>query len=247
MLLAPARRILVEDALPLPASICQVVPAQLGDRLGDVAALMAAIMVLQSEAQRRSAGTYDPEILKGLREGMKLRESTIESLSSSIRITAQVFVEALQQGHKVLVFGNGGSAADAQHFVGELLGRYYQNRQPLPAISLSADTSVGTCISNDFGFNEIFARQIQALAEPGDIAVGISTSGRSANILRAFEAAKKAGAATIALTGAAGLHDEDVDFELSVPSKSTARIQEEHTAILHCWCEAIDRAFAVVT
>jgi glucokinase len=244
MLLAPARRVLAEEALPLPVSSCQIVPAQLGDRLGDIAALMAAIMALPTNAQQRRERTYDHEMLRGLWDGMKLRESTIEELSSSIQDTAQTIIEALQQGHKVLVFGNGGSAADAQHFAGELLGRYHRNRQPLPAISLSADTSVGTCISNDYGFDEIFARQVRALAEPGDVVIGISTSGRSENILRAFDVAREMGAASIALTGETGLQDEAVDFTLSVPSRSTARIQEEHTAIIHCWCEAIDRAFA---
>jgi glucokinase len=244
MLLAPARRVLAEEALPLPASICQVVPAQLGDRLGDVAALMAAIMALPSEAQRIREGIHDYEVLKGLGDGMEQREKTIAKLGSQIVETAQVLIESFQKGHKVLVFGNGGSAADAQHFAAELLGRYHLDRKPLPAISLSADSSVGTCISNDYGFTEIFARQIRAMAKPGDVVIGISTSGRSENVLSAFDVARDMGAVSIALTGGAGVQDEAVDYTLAIPSKSTARIQEEHTAIIHCWCEAIDRAFA---
>jgi glucokinase len=245
ILLAPARRTLADEALALPASKCKIVAAQLGDRLGDVSALMAAIIATSSDPRIKSEWTGTDDILSGLWDGLNLRKYTIDKLSDEIRKTALVIIKALQGGHKVLIFGNGGSAADAQHFTGELLGRFRRNRVPLPAICLSSDTSVGTCISNDFGFTEIFARQIQALAEPGDVVVGISTSGKSANIIRAFEIARKMGVVKIALTGRSGLQDERVDFDLSVPSEVTARIQEEHTAILHCWCEAIDSEFAV--
>lgn len=183
--------------------------------------------------------------MNGLREGLEVRQRTLDTLLPMIESSANAIIDALKGGHKLLVFGNGGSAAEAQHFVGELVGRYKAERNPLPAITLSADSSIVTCIGNDYSFEEVFARQVRALAQPGDIAVGLTTSGRSKNVLAAFRAAHERGVTTIALTGAAGLTGETVDFSLNIPSKATARIQEEHLAIIHTWCDAIDEVFSV--
>jgi D-sedoheptulose 7-phosphate isomerase len=186
-----------------------------------------------------------PDITVALREGLSVRERTIEQLAAAIETTAGVIIEALQAGHKVLVFGNGGSAAEAQHLVGELVGRYKAERRPLAAIALSTDTSILTCIGNDYRYEDVFARQVDALAQAGDVAIGLTTSGRSANVLEGFRTAHEKQAITIALTGERGLQESaSADHVLAVPSGTTARIQEEHLVIIHCWCDAIDEAFA---
>ncbi|MDX1995979.1 MAG: SIS domain-containing protein [bacterium] len=182
-------------------------------------------------------------ILTALREGQQVRERTLAALIPAIGQAAASLVDALKNGRKVLVFGNGGSAAEAQHFSGELTGRYRAERVPLPAIALTTDTSALTCIGNDYRYEDVFARQVVALAQPGDVVVGITTSGRSANVVRGLEAALERGAVTIALTGEAGLQGLEANVVLAVPSSSTARVQEEHLAIIHCWCDAIDAAF----
>lgn len=182
-------------------------------------------------------------IAMALREGMAVRERTLAALLPTIEQTALVIVEALRAGRKLLICGNGGSAAEAQHFSGELVGRYRVDRQPLGAIALSTDSSVLTCIGNDFGYEQVFSRQIHALAQPGDVLIGLTTSGRSLNVLLAFQAGRSRGVVTIALTGENGLAGGEADHVLAVPSALTARIQEEHIAIIHCWCDAIDAAF----
>lgn len=179
----------------------------------------------------------------GLREGLEVRQRTLDTLLPTIEASGAAIIGALKNGKKLLVFGNGGSAAEAQHFVGELVGRYKAERDPLPAITLSADSSIVTCVGNDYSFEEVFARQVRALAQTGDIAVGLTTSGRSKNVLAAFAAARERGVLTIALTGEAGIQGDPVDYALNVPSKATARVQEEHLAIIHTWCDAIDEAF----
>ena len=149
--------------------------------------------------------------------------------------------EALGQGGKLLTFGNGGSAADAQHFAGELLGRFRDTRRPLAAIALSTDPSVVTCIANDFGYDDLFARQVEALAAPGDVVIGITTSGRSPNVVNGLRAAREAGALSVAWTGAdPGPAGEAAEVVLAVPSTTTARIQEMHTLLMHTICVAVD-------
>jgi D-sedoheptulose 7-phosphate isomerase len=169
---------------------------------------------------------------------------TLETLHDQIVATAEVLVSALSTGHKVVVFGNGGSSTQASHFAGELLGRYKRDRQPLPAIALACDPAVVTCISNDFGYANVFERQVEALAQPGDVAVGLTTSGTSENVLRGLGAAQAHGARTITLTGASGLAREISEFALAVPSTSTAHIQEIHLLIIHIWCQIIDEKVA---
>jgi D-sedoheptulose 7-phosphate isomerase len=182
-------------------------------------------------------------ISNAAQESLAVRQTTVQELSPIIESTGQAMISALRDGGKILVFGNGGSAAEAQHFVGELLGRYKAERRSLAAIALSTDTSVLTCIGNDYSYEDVFSRQINALTQSGDIALGLTTSGRSANVLKALKAAKENGAVTMALTGEVGLSNMDADYVLAMPSKTTARIQEEHLFIIHCWCDAIDEAF----
>ena len=164
-----------------------------------------------------------------------------EALRPTIERLADRLCEALGRGGKLIVFGNGGSAADAQHFAGELLGRFRATRRPLPAIALTTDPSVVTCIANDFSYEDIFARQVAALAEPNDVVVGITTSGRSENVVRGLRAAAERGELTVAWTGAdAGPAGEAAEIVLAVPSATTARIQEMHTLAMHTICVAID-------
>jgi D-sedoheptulose 7-phosphate isomerase len=146
-----------------------------------------------------------------------------------------------EAGNKLFFFGNGGSAADAQHLAAEFVNRYVMDRPPLPAIALTTDTSILTSVSNDLAFNEIFAKQLRALGKEGDVAVGISTSGSSPNIIKAFEVAKEMGIKTVALTGNdGGIIAKMVDFPLVVPSTSTPRIQEAHILIGHILCEMVE-------
>jgi D-sedoheptulose 7-phosphate isomerase len=156
----------------------------------------------------------------------------------------RALLASLRSGGKIICFGNGGSSSQASHMAGELTGRFSANRIPLPAISLTADAGTVSCISNDFGYEEIFARQITAFARKGDIALALTTSGKSANVLRGLRAAQQAGAVTIALTGNAGLVEGSADFTLKVPATVTAHIQEMHLMLLHYWCIMIDEAFA---
>jgi D-sedoheptulose 7-phosphate isomerase len=159
--------------------------------------------------------------------------------------TAQAMVTALKNGGRILFFGNGGSAADAQHLAAEFVGRYLIERRPLPAIALTVNTSALTAIGNDYGYETVFARQIVALGAPGDIAVGITTSGKSPNVLAGLKAAKQAGLVTVALTGQAGKAIRSVaDHCLAVPSQQTPRIQEAHILLGHIVCELVEDQFA---
>jgi D-sedoheptulose 7-phosphate isomerase len=161
-------------------------------------------------------------------------------------LTGDILVHTLQRGNKILTCGNGGSAADAMHMAEELTGRYKLDRKPLPAISLVADPTLLTCIGNDFGFEHIFSRQIDALAHAGDIVVAFSSSGNSRNLVLALESARKMKVISIALLGKSGGAMKGIaDYELIVPSNETARIQEIHTLVLHTWLEKIDAEFTV--
>jgi len=154
---------------------------------------------------------------------------------------AEELVRCLQEGNKLLICGNGGSAADSQHFAAELVGRLQRDRAPLPAMALSTDTSILTAIGNDYSYDEIFSKQVEALARPGDILIGISTSGRSANVLKAVAAAKARQVKTLALSGRdGGPLAEAADRTIVVPSRTSQHIQEGHIAIIHIWCEIIE-------
>lgn len=183
---------------------------------------------------------FKPRIESRLREASRVFAAAAR-LTPKISRAAEVLLAALGQGRKVLIFGNGGSAADAQHFAAELVGRFERNRPPLPAMALNVDTSNLTAISNDFGFEKVFSRQLEAHAKKGDVAVAISTSGKSPSILRAVATARKMGIFTIGLSGARGGRLKDAaDLCLCAPSASTARIQEVHGAIIHLWCELLE-------
>jgi len=156
-------------------------------------------------------------------------------------VAAQAIAEALGAGGKLLAFGNGGSAADAQHLAAELVGRFQKERAAIPAIALTVDTSVLTSVANDYSFKQVFARQVQALGRPGDVAIGISTSGESPNVVHALNAAKAKGLKTIALTGRdGGSVGRAADLHVNVPDQSTARVQEVHRTLIHVMCEVIE-------
>jgi phosphoheptose isomerase len=156
-------------------------------------------------------------------------------------LAARAMADALKGGGKLLVFGNGGSAADAQHLAAELVGRFQKERAAMPAVALTVDTSVLTSVANDYSFRQVFVRQIEALGRPGDVAFGISTSGESPNVAAALQAAKAQGLKTIALTGRdGGSVGRAAEIHVNVPDQNTARVQEVHRTLLHVMCEVIE-------
>jgi D-sedoheptulose 7-phosphate isomerase len=158
-------------------------------------------------------------------------------------VAAHAMSDALGAGKKLLVFGNGGSAADAQHLSAELVGRFQKERAAMPAIALTTDSSILTSVANDYSFKQVFARQLEALGQPGDVALGISTSGESPNVLAALQVARAKGLKTIALTGRdGGSVGAAADIHVNVPDQSTARVQEVHRTILHVMCEVIEES-----
>lgn len=176
-----------------------------------------------------------------LEESIAVKEKAIQGQKEIIGETAERLAECAAAGHKVLLFGNGGSAADCQHIAAEFVNRFRIERPPLAAIALTTDTSALTSIGNDYHFDEIFAKQIRALGRKGDIAWGISTSGDSPNVLRGVEAAKEIGLFTLGMTGRGGRLGDAADRVLRVDADSTARVQETHITIAHILCELVDR------
>jgi D-sedoheptulose 7-phosphate isomerase len=158
----------------------------------------------------------------------------------SIVAVAEAVARSLKQGGSVLVFGNGGSAADAQHFAAELMGRFERERKAYPAVALTTDTSALTAIGNDYGFDRVFARQLEGLGKAGDVAIGITTSGNSPNVLRALETGNARGMITVALTGRGGAAGSIARLHVRVDEERTARIQEVHATVLHVICELIE-------
>ena len=176
-----------------------------------------------------------------LRQHIQTIEKVLSQTMPAIEECAGLICKAVTDGKKVLIFGNGGSAADAQHIAAELVGRYEKERRGLPAIALTTDTSALTAVSNDYGFERVFARQVEALAAEGDLALAISTSGDSPNVIAAVMAARQAGCKVIGLTGAKGKKLAALcDACVLVPETRTARIQEAHLTIAHIWCELLD-------
>ena len=180
-------------------------------------------------------------ILDSLRESIAVKEKTIRTSTDLIIRGARMLAECMASGHKVLIFGNGGSAADAQHIAAEFVNRFNIERSPLAAIALTTDTSILTSIGNDYDFNLVFSKQIRALGKKHDIAWGISTSGNSKNVIEAIEAAKSLELITIGMTGSGGLLADCADLVYTVPSKITAHIQETHITIAHMLCDLVDR------
>jgi D-sedoheptulose 7-phosphate isomerase len=181
------------------------------------------------------------QIVRGLQAGAEARARLAEACGEALLRAVQQIHKAVKARCKLMLFGNGGSAGDSQHMATEFVCRFVRNREALPAIALTTDSSVLTAIGNDFGFEQIFARQIRALGRPGDVAIGISTSGRSANVLEGIKAAREVGLSTIALTGGSGGELAKLaDIALVVPSATTAVIQECHIALLHAMCEGTE-------
>lgn len=178
---------------------------------------------------------------RSLQEHLDAIQALLQDRILEIERSGEMICAALAQGHKVLLCGNGGSAADAQHIAAELVGRYELERRAWPSIALTTDTSALTALSNDFGYEEVFARQVRALAGEGDVLIALSTSGASANVIRAAETARKLNCRTIALTGGTGEPLASLcDLVVNVPSQRTSRIQEAHITIGHLWCEMVD-------
>ncbi len=174
-------------------------------------------------------------------ESIEVKKATAECLAVDISTVIAEIVLCLREGGKVILCGNGGSAADAQHIAAEFVGRFQMERDPVPAIALNTNTSTVTAIGNDYGYEHVFARQVAAFAQPGDVFIGISTSGNSESIIRAAEVAREKGAFTLAMTGRdGGRLAKCVDMALKVPSDSTARTQESHITIAHVICELVE-------
>lgn len=180
-------------------------------------------------------------VVKIFKESCWVKEAFINDNLARLVNVIEVLTAALKAGNKILIFGNGGSAADAQHIAAEFVNRFIIERPPLPAVALTTDTSVITSVGNDYDFSEIFSKQIRALGQPGDVAWGISTSGNSPNVMKGLETAKKMGLITLAFTGGdGGSIGQIADLLLNVSSNSTARVQEAHITASHAICELVD-------
>lgn len=184
------------------------------------------------------------EVIQLFDASIETKHAAKEILADPIAAAVELMTTAFSAGNKILSCGNGGSAADAQHFSAELVCRFERERPGLPAVALTTDTSALTAISNDYNYDEVFAKQVNALGQAGDVLLAISTSGNSANVVRAIEAAHAKGLTVVALTGRDGGHIASLlqnnDVEIRVPSNSTARVQEVHLLTIHCLCHQID-------
>jgi D-sedoheptulose 7-phosphate isomerase len=177
-----------------------------------------------------------------LRDSARLHDRVAAGSVEAVVAAADALLAAFGSGAKVLIFGNGGSAADAQHFACELVGRFLRERRALPALALTADTAAITAVANDYGFDRVFVRQLEAHARPGDVAVGISTSGSSANVLAALQFARSRGLKTVAFTGGSGGPiGAAADVHVNVPHELTPRVQEVHRTLIHAVCDIVER------
>jgi len=184
------------------------------------------------------------KIIQSIDESIGVKGLLRESQLKQIELVAKAMIATIKNGHKILVFGNGGSAADSMHIAAELVGRFKKERKAIPAIALGTNVSVLTSLSNDYRFEYAFEREIEALGRHGDMALGISTSGRSKNVIRGIVKASKMGLKTAALTGREGPISKVADITIKVPSKSTPRIQEAHILIGHILCEIVEDALS---
>jgi D-sedoheptulose 7-phosphate isomerase len=183
-------------------------------------------------------------VVEELLDHQSTLQKVIDTLTADIETACEMMVATINNGNKVLLAGNGGSAADAQHIAAELTGRFVKDRKGLPGIALTTDTSALTSIANDYGYNHVFSRQVEALAQPGDLFIGISTSGNSPGIINAFTAANELGCKTLGLSGRDGGKMNGIcNLNIIVPSPITARIQEMHILIGHILCKAVDDQF----
>jgi len=197
---------------------------------------MSADSRLGAEASAKAAAA---RVVRVLKDAAAAHERMAASVAAVVAV-ADAITASLRQGGSVLVFGNGGSAADAQHFAAELVGRYERERRGWPAIALTTDTSALTALGNDYGFDRVFARQLEALGRRGDVAIGISTSGASPNVLRALETGNERGLVTVALTGRGGDAGKIARLHVRVDEAKTARVQEVHATLLHALCELVE-------
>ncbi len=196
--------------------------------------------VMNSESQT-SGSIADISFLQHI----ELMTAVATECSETITVCSEILIRAFEQGNKVLICGNGGSAADAQHIATEFTGRFETERRALPAIALTTDTSALTAVANDYGFERVFARQVEALAVPGDCLIAISTSGNSPNVIAAVMAARERGCSIVGMTGARANKLASLsDACLLVPSERTARVQEAHITVAHIWCEMVDHHYA---
>lgn len=219
----------------MPAS-CRARPRASVQRVRDPCYLAKILAIISTPNELSAALEGHVSVLRAM----------VESCDATLTRLVEVLVEAFTLGNKLLLCGNGGSAADAQHVAGEFVNRLGMDRRALPALALTTDTSVLTCIANDSSFEEVFARQVEALARPRDVVVGISTSGRSANVLKALAAGRRAGAFTVGVTGASGARTMSATCDLcvAVPSDDTPRIQEAHLFAWHVVCSRVEEAIA---
>ncbi len=192
-------------------------------------------------------GFSDPlgqKIVNELEDSIQVKRRVIDEQIPVLNEIVQLLIRTLQAGNKIILFGNGGSAADSQHIAAELVSKFRRDRQALPAIALTTDTSILTSIANDYGYENVFSRQIEALGRPGDVAIGISTSGNSPNVIQGVKTALAKGMITVGFTGEEGGELKDwVDICFRVPSRSTPRIQEVHITVAHAMCELIEQEF----
>ncbi len=184
-------------------------------------------------------------VLNILEQSIQIKEKFVQTNLDLILQGAEMLAQCFKSGNKILFFGNGGSAADAQHIAAEFVNRFEIEREPLAAIALTTDTSIITSIGNDYHFDEIFYKQVKAIGSEGDIAIGISTSGNSPNVIRGLVAAKEKGLSTIGITGHGGEVAKQVDILFAVKTDSTARIQETHITLGHILCDLVDRILFV--
>ncbi|UCE03522.1 MAG: D-sedoheptulose 7-phosphate isomerase [Candidatus Latescibacterota bacterium] len=198
---------------------------------------------------RDGTNALGSQIAAQIQESIEVKQRTLDQQIAVLTRAAEILIAALRAGQRVLFCGNGGSAADSQHIAAELVGRFRRERAALPAIALTTDTSILTALANDYSYADVFSRQVEALGRPGDVLVGISTSGNSPNVLAAVRTAQAIGMATIGLTGEAGGElRENVDVCFCAPSTSTSHIQEAHITVAHALCELIERElFEVVS
>lgn len=213
------------------------------DKSGGHGAIAEAVdLIGQWHAFEQNADLFQKTMYSIVKDSVEAHQRLLERSLPTLVCVMQACVRTIRAGHKILLFGNGGSAADAQHVAGELVGRFMKESEPWPVIALTTDTSILTAVGNDWDFADIFARQVRALAKPGDLAVGISTSGKSSNVLRGLQAARAKGAFTVGFTGAScnGMQDY-VDICFRAPAETTPRIQELHLLAWHTICELIER------
>jgi D-sedoheptulose 7-phosphate isomerase len=221
------------------------IPLKIGYSSSGIVEKIKSLSINSTETSFTEVGSLKL-IEKSLNSHIEVVQKLIKKEQQGIKRCGEFIIDTLERGNKILICGNGGSAADAQHIAAEFVGRYETERRALPAIALTTDTSALTALTNDYNFEQVFSRQIEALGKEGDLLIAISTSGNSANVLSAVMSARNIGCKTLAMTGSNGKKLASLcDISLIIPSERTARIQEGHITVAHIWCEIIDSKFEV--